>query len=241
MDALNSLLFLKRAFTEMEKWANKLTVNKEKPQHLFATALYIKIFELTAGCIILIDREVTTGVPILVRGILEAYVDLINLCKDPAYIKSMKVSYFEEWLRILKEAKNNQNSNLCGTFQMKDLSAHIDIFQEELKRLKKEGFKVLFAKERFNNAGMGKEYSANYNILCCHSHNNLRSLIDVTKNADGKIRLLISDKATSLQDKPYYVNLICEYSIGASLQIHSLLNSSAQPEIARLAGELIVC
>jgi hypothetical protein len=77
MDALNSLLFLKHAFTEMEKWANKLTVNKEKPQHLFATALYIKIFELTAGCIILIDREVTTGVPILVGGILEAYVDFI--------------------------------------------------------------------------------------------------------------------------------------------------------------------
>jgi hypothetical protein len=238
MTSLSSLSLLKRAFTEMEKWANKLIVNKEKPQHLFATALYIKICELTAGCIILIDCKVTTGVPILVRGILEAYVDLINLCKDSAYIKSMEVSYFEEWLRILKEAKNNQNSNLCGTFQVEDLSAHIDIFQEELKRLKKEGFKVLSAKERFNNAGMGKEYSANYNILCCHSHNNLRSLIDVTKSKDGIINLVISDKATSLQDNPYYVDLICKYSIGASLQIHTLLKSSVQTEVARLAGEI---
>jgi hypothetical protein len=150
----------------------------------------------------------------------------------------MQVSYFEEWLRILKKAKNNENSNLCGTFQVKDLSAHIDIFQEELKRLKKEGVKVLSAKERFNNDRMAREYSANYNILCCHSHNNLRSIIDVTTSADGTINLVISDKATSLQDKPYYVNLICKYSIGASLQIHSLLNSSAQPEITRLAGEL---
>ena len=230
--------FLKRAYTEVEKHASQLTINKNKPQHLFALALYIKLFELTASCLILIAFKVTTGLPILIRGVLEAYVDLINLCKDPTYINFMQASYFKEWLRILNEAATSQNPNLRGTAQLKTLPYKIKFMQTEREGLKQKGYKVLSVEDRFKKAEMGAEYRSTYNILCCYSHNNMRSLVDVNTNADGEISLIISDKASSIKDIPYYVELLCDYFINASCQIHKFLDSSVYGEIVELKNEM---
>lgn len=232
--------FLKHAYAEVEKHANQLVINKKRPQHLFALAFYVKLFELTASCIILIDHKVTTGLPLLVRGILEAYVDLINLCKDPTYINFMQASYFKEWLKILDNANTKQNPNLRGTAQLKTLPDVIKLMQKEGEGLKRKGYKVLSVEDRFNKAEMGVEYRSNYNILCCHSHNNMRSLIDVNTTGDGEISLIISDKASSVKDVPYYVGLLCDYFINASCQIHKLLDSPVYTKILDLKNSLQV-
>ena len=97
----NVLLYLKKAHDTVVPLAEKVFFDKGHALHRTSMALYSSIIELSGTCCLLVDSKHATAVPILVRAILEAYVDLSNLLKNPPYGYHLEAAYLKEWLKIL--------------------------------------------------------------------------------------------------------------------------------------------
>lgn len=139
-------------------------------------ALHASIIELTSSAITLLKSGRTVGVNIIVRSMLDAYVDLINLITDPEYLDRMRANYHAEWLKPLRAGLASDDPHLTA---FKDESFHDAIahHQAEDAALRARGIRPIKARERFDKAGMGSTYPTVYNSLSADSHNNIRALI----------------------------------------------------------------
>ena len=104
----------------------------------------------------------------------------------------------------------------------------------ELKDLKDKGFSPQTAYDRFEKAGMLKEYRSIYNMVCSHSHNNLRSLIDRHIKIQGD---KFSVQFFKYSDLSYLIYSLSETIIGASCKIHKLLNMGSLADLNKLWDE----
>jgi len=77
--------FLKKAHDQCLDLSEKLIFNNHDTRHVLIISIYGSILELIASIVVLADKKLVTGIPILLRSLLEAYVDFHNLCKDPNY------------------------------------------------------------------------------------------------------------------------------------------------------------
>jgi hypothetical protein len=122
------LNFLKKAHDNFQPISLKIKFDKDHALHLNLIALYGSILELTGSSILLICNKLITGVPVLLRAILEAHVDLINLNNDPNYGYDLKFSFLKEWLKILDEAKKG-NDYLTEISAAKNLDETITLLR----------------------------------------------------------------------------------------------------------------
>jgi hypothetical protein len=117
--------FLKRAHDGLQPLSVRVTFDKVHPLHRNLVALYGSIIELTGAIIALVDRRLITGVPVLLRSVLEAYVDLHNLSEVPTYGYVLELGHIRECLKILHEAKTGKNEYLAAISEAPDLDARI--------------------------------------------------------------------------------------------------------------------
>ena len=82
----------------------KVSFNKKDGQHLTVICLFARIVELAASCKALLEKEALVGLPILLRSMFEADVDLTNCIKDSNYFKNMYAAFLKEKIRLTKEA-----------------------------------------------------------------------------------------------------------------------------------------
>lgn len=155
-----------------------LKFDKEHPWHRNLIALYCSLVEYSDSLIHLVKYQKGISVPVVFRGFLEAYVDFKNLAEDRMYGNHMEASYFKEWLKVIEEASQKQNAYLASIAEDSDLEVKIQENRNKLAELQSKGFGALNQFEKFEKAGMVEEYRSVYNIVCSHSHNNIRSLID---------------------------------------------------------------
>ena len=104
--------FLKRLHNECISHSQHIVFDKKHPRHLHLVGQYGTLIELTGSLITLIERKHRTGVPPIFRAVLEAYVELKNLHENAEYGYCMDASYNEQWLKVLREAKNQPNPYL---------------------------------------------------------------------------------------------------------------------------------
>jgi hypothetical protein len=128
--------------------------------------------------VFLIENEKNISVPLVFRGLLEAYVDFKNLAEEKSYGYHMEASYAKEWLKVIEEASKNQNSFLASIGSDPKLDEQIAEHKTKIAKLKDKGYNPLNQFEKFDKAGMVEEYRSVYNFVCSHSHNNIHSLID---------------------------------------------------------------
>jgi hypothetical protein len=185
---------------------------------------------LVGSCITLINNQQLIGVPILLRSILEGYVDLLNLIHDPKYGHHLDSSLLTEWIKLLDEAKTGNNELVLSLIDIPE--EIITQLKNKNEELKKNGFKPLQSKEKFKRAEMLKEYRSIFNMLCCDSHNNLRSLIARHINQKDDDFLIVIYKATTPQDSAMHVALITEYFLRATELVHDFLKSPVRNKIA---------
>jgi len=72
-----------------------------EPQ-LHAILLYASITQLFSGCILLAAQGEPTAIPIVLRSLYEALVDLDNLVHDKGYVDHMKAANAAQQLKIMK-------------------------------------------------------------------------------------------------------------------------------------------
>lgn len=111
---------------------------------------------------------------------------------------------------------------------MNNLADVIAEKESRLSELKREGFSPLDRCGQFKKADMINEYRSIYNELCCHSHNNKRSLLEYHTEILGHDFRFVWFKKYSPSNIEQYVFSICDYLISISGQIHEKLDGVPQ-------------
>lgn len=234
---MNTFVFLERVHDKSIEYSSQLTFNKEYKQHLYLVALYGRIIELTDSCMILMKKKIISGVPILLRTLLETFADFRNLIEKEDYVNFMQASYIKEWLRIYKEAYKGGNPFLEKISQIENLKQVFADREAELEELEKKGYSPLKHCARFDKAGLESEYHSIYNFLCSHSHSNIRSLYNRYTQITGDDFTVIFYKDPKSHDIDLYSTTLCDILISTSSTIHKFFDSGLLSEIDSLNAE----
>lgn len=186
---------LETLYCEIEAITGRITFDKRNPQHLCAVSLHGSIVELASACIVLLKLERYSGVPVLARSMLEAFVDLANVAESEDYHKSMNANFLKEKRKFYDEALKlgNDNPYTAELLKILDVAYELQKTRDELDQLKSAGITPSSIGDRFKSAGMVNEYASMYSLLCLHSHNNVSVLEarHLEKDTDGDYHLTL--------------------------------------------------
>lgn len=229
--------FLDRAHKNLQALSTEIRFDKTHPRHRSMVSLYGSILELTSAIKLLLRENLGTGVPILLRSILEAYVDLFNLADNPRYGYALELAYIREWLRILEEAKAGKNDYLSSITTAPDLDETISEWQRKKKQLERDGHRPLKQEEKFRRAQMEKEYKSIYNSLCCDAHNNLRALVGRHLEIGQTDFDIVLYKGYGDDDFYLHAGMLGEMLLRASERTHDFFSSPAREGIQAFREE----
>ncbi len=123
---------------------------------------------------VLSSRRYHTYIPAILRPMLEALADLVNIINDPEHIKVMTYSYSKQEISILEHIANN-NYQIFNDNEPIDSASRLEkakAYCEENSCLQ-ENAKIY---KKFFDAGLTEEYKTTYNMLCRSTHNNIDQL-----------------------------------------------------------------
>lgn len=161
-----------------------------KRPHLYAAMLHASIVQLCGGCLAMARTEHTAGIPVLLRSMFEALIDLDNLVHDADFHERMDAANLDPFLKLLRTCPTNPL--MAGLDQKHDIPTITAEFQAELDglRARKRGQKDL--RSRCIDVGRENEYTSIYTLLCLDAHNNITALID-RHVSEGESRTLQVD------------------------------------------------
>lgn len=139
----------------------QIKFNKENPQELYLMCFYARILDLSFSINTLLKSDDCTGLPILLRSQMEAFVDFINLRKDEDFLYKIAASFVDQKSRLNKNSEKNLGWSNKESLNEKQI-------QDAL-----QGHKPQAIWKRFKQIGLDKTYATVYFILCNYSHNNL--------------------------------------------------------------------
>lgn len=217
-----------------------LSFNKKHPWHLALISLYGSMIELLGSACILIRENVCIGVPILLRSLLEAHVDFVNLAKDRRYGYHMKAAELHEWIGVLEEAQTKKNPFLKGLHKKAGQGQVLRQWQQELRELKNKGYHWLSISDKFKRARLKSVYRSVYNFLCCDSHNNIRALNSrhvniMTDTSNFSVEFYHAPDADLLLAD---MDMFCSIAVYATNTIHKKLKSGATDQLDQLTKSL---
>lgn len=153
---------------------------EKTPQHLIVVALCCRMIELAEVFLSLMGKKgAISALPGIVRSLLEAYADLINLKNDPRYLAQMKSSFYRMKKKIAHSSLCSSQENpylapICDEVDVETLLQEID---DEIEECIAEGAAKRFTiEDKFSKAGLVNEYQSVYVLLCNHAHNNIFEL-----------------------------------------------------------------
>lgn len=215
----------------------QLRFDKKHPWHLHLVCLYGSMIELLGSACILIQRGSSIGVPILLRSLVEANLDLRLLAEDRTYGFRLRAEELQQWLLVYApKGKRPVQPTGAGFDHMS-----IEGIQKELDDLRKQEYGPWTRKKKFEEVGDEVGYRVVYNHLCCHAHNNKRALFSR--------HVQVSDSGHDFQVQVYsgidferllpYIDTFCGIMLKATEIIHELLGVKPLPEVAQLRSVLV--
>lgn len=233
-----TLNLLKEVHNRAVELSSQLSFDKKHPLHLQSVSLYGSILELSSSIAILTKDGPKTGVPIVLRSLLEAVVDLVNLCEEPTYGYYLEAREASDWVNFLGAAAHGNNPYLDQVAEAPGLKESLEKHKEKLAGLKSKGYSPLQIKSKFKKAGMESEYATIYAELCTHSHNTIRALrkrhVEV---ADDGFNVVFY-RLTTLDEIEHYLGMSVELLVQATERLHKLLNSDALEAVTALRNEV---
>lgn len=226
-----TLRLLRDMHSQASAISKQVKFDANHAQHTYVMALYGSLLELTSNILMLTKDGPKTGIPILLRSCLEAFVDLVNLVKNPSYGYSLEVRAASEAIKFVNEALSGRNAQMKGLAPEKELKAQLKR-QEALKAAAEaKGGKNLQIKDKFYEIGMSLDYHGVYAGLCSESHHTLHAVRQrhFEKKQDGFG--IIYYKAASLDDVEHYLGIAASLVLRATEQVHNLLNKPCAKEI----------
>ena len=100
-----------------------LHFDKEHPQHLYSMCSYASMLEFAGDINALAKNERSTGIPVVLRSMLEAFACLRCCVLDQNHFKVMYASFTEQKLKLLRSVRSNpQNPYLIKLYETEDVA-----------------------------------------------------------------------------------------------------------------------
>jgi hypothetical protein len=209
-----------RVAATLEALLDKMEVRDSGEARLSA-CLFLTIGELYIAVLGVLRSRAQSHAPVLVRSMLEAFADLLNLVADSSYTDQMR---FDNADQMLKTFGGFQEALKDDKDALKKLGEWIARERAILDETKAKGYKSLTISERFKRAELVEEYATGYRFFCSFSHSDINTLL--ARHADTKhlrftdalpIETLKSVLSTSIniygraaQTLPMYTNISAE-------------------------------
>jgi len=232
--------FLKSLHDKCLELSKEIRFDKKNPRQLHLIGLNGSIIELSGSITLLIDEKIAIGIPSLFRSMLEAFVELKNLCENAEYGYYMEASFVKEWLKIYREAKENPNPFLSEISKHDKLDSLITEYKKKLVSLKKRGYYPLKVEERFKRADMEDEYRSLYNFLSRDAHSNISALIGRHYEIDGDDFSVTYYRDVPIQSLVVYIDSVAGILVKSAGMIHGLFKTGTIKEIKALDKKLSV-
>ena len=107
------------------------------------------------------------------RAALDAYVDIVNVCKDREYCEHLEAADALSWKRLLERASAGRNPLLKAIAEAEHFEDGRRMYSDTVRELEARGVKKLEPADRFKLAEMTDEYEAAYAMLSAEAHNNV--------------------------------------------------------------------
>ncbi len=153
---------------------NKLGYKLNDPTQRYAVAFWGTLQEHANSIIILIKNDSMWGIESILRTMIEAHFDLLNLGFVTDYHKRLEMNSFYQAAKLEKERHNIQNPYV-PTITEEQPEQDFESLKEQLEKEGVNGETKIFEKLKLANAE--NVYKSVYWSLCQESHNNLVALI----------------------------------------------------------------
>lgn len=148
--------------------------------HIYALALHGSVIEQFSACVLLVRSGEPSTIPIILRSMYEALVDLDNLVHDAGYVYRIEHANIKQTLNIMSSGP------LREAFQ-KGRKQDYDELNARLAQIENEGRASLKIRQRCDAVGRQDEYNSLYALFCLDTHNNASALAErhLSENEDG--------------------------------------------------------
>lgn len=156
--------------------AGSVRYDSAEPEQLMLMGLYGSIIDVAHSMKTLVDNQAATGVPILLRSLLEAWVELRLLHDDAEYVRQMRFLHNREWGKRLQRAAS-------GNSYLSLVAAHEDFERSRASHAQRvasdaaAGASRLSIEQKFTRAGLRDVYESVYSLLSDHVHSSLGALM----------------------------------------------------------------
>jgi hypothetical protein len=181
-------------------------------------ALWARINSLCEETIVLVKSECFVSPQIIMRSILESFVDLRCLISDEGYVKNIMAA---EANSAYKNLRKYSESNPY----YKGITKATPKYIENLKEEKSKNINIF---ERFKKAGCEDLYSTVYNTLCRYTHGNVSAL--ASKNFEND-RVVMTAKISDA-DLLFILSSTINVAISSTHDVLSFYNTS-EPELKK--------
>lgn len=138
---------------------------------IYALALHGTIIELFSACVGLANWGEPTAIPLILRSMYEALVDLDNLVHDAGYVERMEAANHYQTLRLMK-------SKVLREELLKTRKEDFEKLSARLAELQVQGKGPLSFRDRCDKVGRLGEYEGLYALFCLDTHNNIAALAE---------------------------------------------------------------
>lgn len=223
---MDHLVFAKKLVSELISRTPQLHFDLQNAYDQYVFLLYASLIEIAHSINTLVEQDATVATKTITRGMLEAWVDFINLIDDPEYISYLSLRNLEEWLKTYREAQNG-NEVFAQILESPDFQQRLEHESAEAERLRADGVRLLNVRQRFEKADLLDIYGGVYAWLCSESHNSYRALVRrhiVTSEKSMSLNVL---KETSIEDHLQVLDTLGEILLKSATVVHEKYGETA--------------
>jgi hypothetical protein len=224
--------FAHRAVDVLLQVANQLKWTTEAQQ--CAIALHATTIELFSGILALADTERAAAIPIILRSLFEAVVDLENLLEQPQFLKNMEATNLAQMKKLLVQGK--VNPLLHGLGEGKDIPATLREFSARLAELKRQRRDPRSIEDRCAAINREDEYRSVYALMTLDVHNQLAALADRHDFEPGDPNTTIAFFADNAVKSAMRLTMATGYLLQSAQMIHKAFQTNT-PVVAQLQSE----
>lgn len=171
--------------------ADEIKFDKRENVDNTLMALYGTIIEQSGSVVFLIKNDYYGGMEAILRSVLEAYIDVINLDRNDKYLDQLLLELYASKKKVGEQAaKGNRWLTGMNTKEVADKHAE---WVEKYDALFATAKPHLNKFDRFDLAGEAETYRTVYMTLCDEAHNNAIALTGrhYRETPDGDFELVI--------------------------------------------------
>ena len=226
--------FLTSFHAQICELSTSVVFTKENILHFHTMALYGSVLEYASSMLILTKDGSKLAIPVVFRALLDASLDMLNLCNEPKYGHRLEVDYLRGQKVFLGRVIRSKNECLKEIGQMPKIKEKHNEIKAREKELKSMGYSGIDLAEKFSLLDMEDEYYFIYKRLNNHVHNSIDALQQRHIEIDEDVFQVTYYKDTPLEDLEPYFGMTIELIMRCSEKLHEVFASPVQRQIQEL-------